>query len=72
MISHKHKCIFIHIPKCAGTSVEYALGHYDRPKEQRKNQDHRFITDIQTGVKLKDIIRSRMNMMFFIKRLKKD
>ena len=22
MISHKHKCIFIHIPKCAGTSVE--------------------------------------------------
>lgn len=71
MISHKHKCIFIHIPKCAGTSVEYALGHYDGPKEQRKNQDHRFITDIQTGVKLKDIIRSRMNMMFFIRRLKK-
>lgn len=22
MISHKHQCIFIHIPKCAGTSVE--------------------------------------------------
>ena len=21
MISHKHKCIFIHIPKCAGTSI---------------------------------------------------
>ena len=25
MISHKHKCIFIHIPKCAGTSVKYFL-----------------------------------------------
>ena len=25
MISHKYKCIFIHIPKCAGTSVETAF-----------------------------------------------
>ena len=25
MISHKYKCIFIHIPKCAGESVETAL-----------------------------------------------
>ena len=25
MISHEHKCIFIHIPKCAGTSIKYFL-----------------------------------------------
>lgn len=25
MISHKYKCIFIHIPRCAGTSVDVAL-----------------------------------------------
>ena len=25
MISHKHKCIFIHIPKCAGTSINFFL-----------------------------------------------
>lgn len=26
MISHKHKIIFIHIPKCAGSSIETAFG----------------------------------------------
>ncbi len=26
MISHKHQCIFIHISKCAGTSIEGAFG----------------------------------------------
>ncbi len=25
MISHKHKCIFVHIPKCGGSSLEYLL-----------------------------------------------
>lgn len=40
MISHQHKCIFIHIPKCAGTSIEKALGHYDLYDGRRK-QDHR-------------------------------
>ncbi|WP_274475891.1 sulfotransferase family 2 domain-containing protein [Mangrovimonas aestuarii] len=26
MISHKHKCIFIHISKCAGSSIERSFG----------------------------------------------
>ena len=25
MISHEHKCIFIHIPKCAGSSIEKSI-----------------------------------------------
>lgn len=31
MINHKHKCIFIHISKCAGTSIENAFGLLKQP-----------------------------------------
>lgn len=30
MISHQHKCIFVHIPKCAGTSIEDILWPAER------------------------------------------
>ena len=46
MISHDHKCIFIHIPKCAGTSVESALGHFDG-HSGRGGQDHRSMRMIE-------------------------
>ncbi|MFP7754062.1 sulfotransferase family 2 domain-containing protein [Thermodesulfobacteriota bacterium B35] len=46
MISHKYKCIFIHIPKCAGTSIEFMLGHFDG-HTGRDGQDHRSIRMIQ-------------------------
>lgn len=40
MILHQHKAIFIHIPKCAGTSIEKAFGHFDE-YHGRYRQDHR-------------------------------
>jgi len=46
MISHQYKCIFIHIPKCAGTSRESALGHLDG-HTGRGGQDHRTIRMIE-------------------------
>ncbi len=46
MISHKFKCIFIHIPKCAGTSVEKKLGHLD-VYEGYYMQDHRTVKNLQ-------------------------
>lgn len=46
MISHKHKCIFVHIPKCAGTSIEAALGHHDL-YSGRGRQDHRTLSQIE-------------------------
>lgn len=46
MISHAHRCIFIHIPKCAGTSIEAALGHHQH-YDGRGRQDHRNLARIQ-------------------------
>lgn len=45
MISHRYHCLFIHIPKCAGTSIEKKLGHFT---EQRRGvQDHRTLRDYE-------------------------
>ena len=46
MISHQHKFIFIHIPKCAGTSVEKVFEHFSE-HQGRGGQDHRSIRMIE-------------------------
>ncbi|PZX09855.1 sulfotransferase family 2 domain-containing protein [Celeribacter halophilus] len=50
MISHRHKCIFIHIPKCAGTSIEAVLGHHENTHEQKERQDHRSIRMLENPI----------------------
>ncbi len=34
MISHKHKCIFVHIPKCGGSSIEDILWPGERSEKE--------------------------------------
>ena len=61
MISHEHKCIFIHIPKCAGTSIEGALGHLDN-HSGRGSQDHRSIRMIEQPLLTPAVLSSKENM----------
>ena len=46
MISHDYRCIFIHIPKCAGTSIEAVLQHH-RDNTGRGRQDHRTLAQVE-------------------------
>lgn len=69
MISHKYKCIHIHIPKCAGTSIEKALGHFDG-HEDRNGQDHRTIRMIEQPFLTKHSVSSLSNLKEIFRRLR--
>jgi hypothetical protein len=66
MISDQYKCIFIHIPKTAGTSNEKKLGHFQELK--RGVQDHRAISEIEP-ITLSDLAHScRTGNLFLLRR----
>ena len=61
MISHRYRCIFIHIPRTAGTSVESALGHF-QGEVSRGDQDHRSIRIIRRPLLNPAILHSVENL----------
>ena len=69
MISHEFKCIFIHIPKCAGTSIEKAFGHHDGDKRGKGRQDHRTIRMIERPIPARAAFRSVENLHQIAKRV---
>lgn len=70
MISHQYKCIFIHIPKCAGTSIESALGHFDG-HEGRGGQDHRSIRMIEKPIFTRYLFSDSENIFEVLRRARK-
>jgi hypothetical protein len=69
VISHNFKCIFIHIPKCAGTSIESALGHFDG-SEGQTSQDHRSVRMIEKPFLTKYTLKSKDNIKDLLRRVK--
>jgi hypothetical protein len=68
MISHQYKVIFIHIPKCAGTSIETALGHL-KGHEGRGGQDHRSLRAIEQPLPLGYALSSFSNITELARRV---
>ena len=68
MYLRDHKLIFLHIPKCAGTSVEKAFGFFDQ-YEGWERQDHRTYRELHPVSLNSNRFSNRSNFAELTKRL---
>ena len=68
MYLREHKLIFLHIPKCAGTSVEKAFGFFDQYQGWER-QDHRTYRELHPVSLNPNRFRNRSNFAELTKRL---
>ena len=66
MISKKYKCIYIHIPKCAGTSIETKLCQDEGIIPL--GQDHRTIMDLEPFDRAKVLLLYKPDQVFSLMR----
>ena len=69
MISHQYQFIFVHIPKCAGSSIEWMYGHTDGAALVEE-QDHRSIRMLQSPVPFPRALMSSENVFHLALRLR--
>ena len=74
MILYTKRLVFIHIPKCAGSSIENAFNHiddYQRYDSALFGPDHRPLRAIEQGdIRLRDVLSSYENITEFRRRLR--
>ncbi|ERJ17538.1 Sulfotransferase domain containing protein [Salinisphaera shabanensis E1L3A] len=68
MISKEWRTIFIHVPKCGGTSIEKALGYHDS-FDARGKQDHRAVRVLERPVPITDLLSSTENITLGVRRV---
>lgn len=74
MILYKKRMLFIHIPKCAGSSIESAFNHIDDPEQYDPSlldPDHRPLRAVEQGdIDLRDCFSSYENFTEFRRRIR--
>ena len=69
MVSHELGAIFVHVPKCAGTSIESALGHFEQYSGPSQ-QDHRPAWVLQP-VAATELLRARLAYVAMARQVKR-